>query len=105
MVTAGERAASSEVVDQFEESTWSASTYRYGRFNMGMAADHVAKVYSIPRREQDEYALRSHQLAVKAIDGGLFRDDIRTADRQDPKGARSRSSRTSIRAATAAWTR
>jgi acetyl-CoA C-acetyltransferase len=43
---------------------------------MGMAADHVAKVYSISRREQDEYALRSHLLAVKAIDGGLFRDEI-----------------------------
>ncbi|MBK7333432.1 MAG: thiolase family protein [Betaproteobacteria bacterium] len=72
----GTRRGNSEVVDQFEESTWSASTYRYGRFNMGMAADHVAKVYSISRREQDEYALRSHQLAVKAIDGGLFRDEI-----------------------------
>ncbi len=72
----GTRRGNSEVVDQFEESTWSASTYRYGRFNMGMAADHVAKVYSISRREQDEYALRSHLLAVKAIDGGLFRDEI-----------------------------
>lgn len=72
----GTRRGNSEVVDQFEESTWSASTYRYGRFNMGMAADHVAKVYSISRREQDEYALRSHQLAVEAIDGGLFRDEI-----------------------------
>ncbi|MBP6564042.1 MAG: thiolase family protein [Burkholderiales bacterium] len=72
----GTRRGNSEVVDQFEESTWSASTYRYGRFNMGMAADHVAKVYSISRREQDEYALRSHLLAVRAIDGGLFRDEI-----------------------------
>ncbi|CAG0983798.1 acetyl-CoA C-acetyltransferase [Burkholderiales bacterium] len=72
----GTRRGNSEVVDQFEESTWSASTYRYGRFNMGMAADHVAKVYSISRREQDEYAQRSHALAVKAIDGGLFRDEI-----------------------------
>ena len=72
----GTRRGNSEVVDQFEESTWSASTYRYGRFNMGMAADHVAKVYSISRREQDEYALRSHLLTVKAIDGGLFRDEI-----------------------------
>ncbi|MFO1304509.1 MAG: thiolase family protein [Burkholderiales bacterium] len=72
----GTRRGSSEVIDQFEESTWSASTYRYGRFNMGMAADHVAKVYKLSRREQDEYALRSHQLAIRAIDEGHFREEI-----------------------------
>lgn len=72
----GTRRGNSEVVDQFEESTWSASTYKFGKFSMGMAADHVAKVYGIPRREQDEYALRSHQLAVRAIDEGHFADEI-----------------------------
>lgn len=72
----GTRRGNSEIVDQFEESTWSASTYRYGRFSMGMAADHVAKVYGISRSEQDEYALRSHMLATQTIDKGLFRDEI-----------------------------
>jgi acetyl-CoA C-acetyltransferase len=72
----GTRRGNSEVVDQFEESTWSASTYKFGKFSMGMAADHVAKVYGIPRREQDEYALRSHQLAMRAIDAGHFVDEI-----------------------------
>lgn len=72
----GTRRGNSEVVDQFEESTWSASTYRFGRFSMGMAADHIAKVYSISRAEQDEYALRSHQLAVEAMDSGKFDDEI-----------------------------
>ena len=72
----GTRRGNSEVVDQFEESTWSASTYRFGKFSMGMAADHVAKVYDISRAEQDEYALRSHELATRAIDGGLYDDEI-----------------------------
>jgi acetyl-CoA C-acetyltransferase len=72
----GTRRGNSEIIDQFEESTWSASTYRYGRFSMGMAADHVAKVYGISRSEQDEYALRSHMLATQTIDKGLFRDEI-----------------------------
>lgn len=72
----GTRRGNSEIIDQFEESTWSASTYRYGRFNMGMAADNVAKVYGISRREQDEYALRSHVLATQSIDKGLFADEI-----------------------------
>ncbi|MFO1284264.1 MAG: thiolase family protein [Burkholderiales bacterium] len=72
----GLRRGHGEVVDMFEESTWSASTYRYGRFNMGMAADHVAKQYGLTRAEQDEYALRSHRLAVRAIDEGRFAAEI-----------------------------
>ena len=72
----GTRRGNSEIIDQFEESTWSASTYRYGRFSMGMAADHVAKVYGLSRAEQDEYALRSHALAVQSIDKGLFAEEI-----------------------------
>lgn len=43
---------------------------------MGMAADHVAKVYGLSRTEQDEYALRSHALAVQSIDKGLFAEEI-----------------------------
>ncbi len=72
----GTRRGNSEVIDQFEESTWSASTYRWGKFSMGMAADHIAKVYGISRVEQDEYAVRSHTLALAAIDAGLFREEI-----------------------------
>jgi len=72
----GTRRGNSELVDQFEESTWSASTYRFGKFSMGMAADHVAKVYGLSRTEQDEYALRSHELAVRAIESGHFEDEI-----------------------------
>lgn len=72
----GTRRGNSEIIDQFEESTWSASTYRYGRFNMGMSADLIAKEYGLSRIEQDEYALRSHILSTESIDKGLFRDEI-----------------------------
>lgn len=72
----GTRRGNSEIIDQFEESTWSASTYRYGRFNMGMSADRIAKEYGLSRIEQDEYALRSHILSTESIDKGLFRDEI-----------------------------
>lgn len=34
--------------------------------NMGMTAEVIAKEFNISRREQDEYALRSHQKAVAA---------------------------------------
>jgi len=72
----GTRRGHSEIIDQFEESTWSASTYKFGRFNMGMSGDHIAKVYGISRAEQDEYALRSQQLAVRSIDSGAFAAEI-----------------------------
>ena len=83
----GLRRGHGEVVDMFEESTWSASTYRYGRFNMGMAADHVAKQYGLGRGEQDEYALRSHRLAAAAIDAGRFAEEIVPVPVPGRKGA------------------
>jgi len=43
---------------------------------MGMTAENLAREFHITREEQDEYALRSHQLAVEARDAGLFDDEI-----------------------------
>src|SRR3954453_250922 len=34
--------------------------------NMGLTAEYLAAKYQIPRGKQDEFALRSHQLAAKA---------------------------------------
>jgi acetyl-CoA C-acetyltransferase len=39
-------------------------------------AENLRRQYSIPREEQDEYALRSHQRAVAAWDEGRFQDHI-----------------------------
>ncbi len=39
-------------------------------------AENLAKQYEITRQEQDEYALRSHQRAVAASEGGVFQDEI-----------------------------
>jgi acetyl-CoA C-acetyltransferase len=43
---------------------------------MGITAENVAEKYNISREEQDHFALRSQQLAAKAIAGGKFRDEI-----------------------------
>ncbi|MBX4867312.1 thiolase family protein [Rhizobium bangladeshense] len=43
---------------------------------MGIAAEHVARQFGISRRQQDEFALRSHRLAVAAAEAGLFRPEI-----------------------------
>jgi len=39
-------------------------------------AENLRREYAIPREEQDEYALRSHQRAVAAWDEGRFHDHI-----------------------------
>jgi acetyl-CoA acyltransferase len=44
--------------------------------NMGLTAENLALRYRIPRKEQDEFALRSHQRAAQATDSGAFKDEI-----------------------------
>ncbi|MGK7370764.1 MAG: acetyl-CoA C-acyltransferase [Candidatus Halalkalibacterium sp. M3_1C_030] len=43
---------------------------------MGESCDRMAAHFGIRRREQDEYALRSHQLAAKATNEGLLDDEL-----------------------------
>ena len=44
--------------------------------NMGLTAENLAAKYRITREQQDQFALRSHQRAVAAIDAGKFKDEI-----------------------------
>ena len=43
---------------------------------MGLTAEAVAKEYNVSREAQDEFALRSHQRATKAIETGVFKNEI-----------------------------
>jgi acetyl-CoA acyltransferase len=43
---------------------------------MGLTAEYLAAKYRIPRGPQDEFALRSQQLAAKATDAGEFRAEV-----------------------------
>ena len=51
---------------------------RFGPIPGGMVetAENLAQQYEIPRQEQDEFALRSHQRAVAARDAGRFDAEI-----------------------------
>ncbi|MFM8535657.1 MAG: acetyl-CoA C-acyltransferase [Acidimicrobiia bacterium] len=42
----------------------------------GLVAENHARESSITRAQQDEFALRSHQRAVKAIESGFFKNEI-----------------------------
>lgn len=44
--------------------------------HMGLTAENVAEKYGITREECDQIAVRSHNLACKAIDEGIFKDEI-----------------------------
>lgn len=43
---------------------------------MGHTAERVAERFGVSREDQDQFALRSHQKAAKAIAEGKFRDEI-----------------------------
>jgi acetyl-CoA C-acetyltransferase len=44
--------------------------------SMGMTAENVAEKYNVSRQDQDAFALRSHQLATRAIQEGKFKEEI-----------------------------
>ena len=44
--------------------------------HMGVTAENVAKLYGITREECDQIAVRSHNLACKAIEEGKFEEEI-----------------------------
>lgn len=45
-------------------------------WGMGLTAEAVANDYKISREDQDAFALRSHQKAVKAIASGVMKEEI-----------------------------
>ncbi len=44
--------------------------------NMGLTAENVAEKYDVNRQDQDEFAFRSHQNAIRAVESGLFDPEI-----------------------------
>jgi acetyl-CoA C-acetyltransferase len=54
--------------------------------HMGTHAERVAISNKVSREDQDEFALRSHQLAVAAIDEGRFEAEIAPVTVRDAKG-------------------
>jgi acetyl-CoA C-acetyltransferase len=48
----------------------------FTKVHMGITAENLAEKFGISREVQDEYALRSQQRAVAAIQAGKFKDEI-----------------------------
>lgn len=49
---------------------------RYGHVSMGETAENIAERYGFTRTQLDEFAVRSHKLAAKAYDAGVFTEQM-----------------------------
>jgi acetyl-CoA C-acetyltransferase len=58
----------------------------YYDIHMGNTGDIIAEKCNISRAQADEWALRSHQHATKATEGGKFKDEIVPVSIPQPKG-------------------
>jgi acetyl-CoA C-acetyltransferase len=63
-----------------DHMTYDGLTSTFDQRHMVQQASFVSRELGISREEQDEWALRSHQRAVKAMDDGLFADEIVSLD-------------------------
>jgi acetyl-CoA acyltransferase len=50
-------------------------TYPDFYLSMGLATENVARKYEVTREQQDEFALRSHQRAIAALDADKFKEE------------------------------
>jgi acetyl-CoA acyltransferase len=57
-------------------------------FQMGLTAENLSKQYRIGRKEQDEFALRSHRRAAEATQSGAFAKEIIPTWGRDEQGRR-----------------
>jgi len=72
-VREGLRMGDAEILDSMiTDGLWCA----FENVHMGNAGEVVAEKYCVGRRDQDEYAVASHQKAAKATAEGRFRDEI-----------------------------
>ncbi len=48
--------------------------------NMGLTAENISEKYGISREDQDEFSLKSHQKAARAVNSGLFDPELVSLD-------------------------
>ena len=70
---AGYRLGNAEMIDStVHDGLWCATC----DVHMGVHAERVAEKHDVTRQAQDEFALRSHQRALSAMEEGRFDDEI-----------------------------
>src|SRR6185312_17186774 len=72
---------------QLEDSLMVALLDTYCNTPMAGTAENLARKFEISREEQDKYALRSQQAAKRALDAGVFAEEITPVEIKHRKGA------------------
>jgi acetyl-CoA C-acetyltransferase len=79
----GYRIGNAEIVDSMvHDGLWDI----YNDFHMGLTAELVAEKYGVTRQEQDQFALESHQRAVRARKSCFFESQILPIEIPQKKG-------------------
>ena len=79
----GYRLGHGQIVDSMiQDGLWDA----FNDFHMGMTAELVAEKYKISRQEQDQFAVESHQKAVRAKKSCFFESQILPIEVPQKKG-------------------
>lgn len=79
----GYRMGNSRLTDvMIQDGLWCA----FNDYHMGVTAENVAANYGITRDEQDQLAFESQSKAIKAIDGGAFKEEIVSVAVKGKKG-------------------
>jgi len=65
-----------KMVDRTLLDGWADSIDPVCNMGMGQTAEALQEKYNIPRGEQDQFALESHQKAAKAQDNGWFDEEV-----------------------------
>ena len=71
---------------EVEDYVLVALTDQWNGLAMGLTAEILAERYHITRKEQDEFAYRSHSRAAKARENGRFAEEIVGVETKDRKG-------------------
>jgi acetyl-CoA C-acetyltransferase len=80
---AGYRFGNAEIVDSMiHDGLWDV----YNDFHMGITAELIAEKYGITRQEQDQFALESHQRAVRARQSCFIESQILPIEIPQKKG-------------------
>ncbi len=73
---------------QLEDTLWSALLDTHCGCTMAATAENCAAKYGVSREAQDEYAMRSQQLAARAWAEGRFDDEVVPVELKTRKGNR-----------------
>ncbi len=83
----GPNRGSIALIDRLDRGRTTPGSSRYPvEGGMIETAENLRKQYGIPRQEQDEYSLRSHQRAIAAMDAGKFEKELVGVPVVDRKG-------------------